>query len=74
MFGGYGEAEGGVMFGRSDYNDLSTLNLDTFEWEQLETTGSKPEERSASQMVAHYFSLISRLLFIYHVPFPPPPP
>jgi len=51
VFGGYGDAPGTVMFGRTDYNDLHALDLDTWEWEEIEATGELPEERSSCQMV-----------------------
>jgi hypothetical protein len=51
IFGGYGDAPGTIMFGRADYNDLHALDLDTWEWEEIETTGEIPEERSSCQVV-----------------------
>ena len=50
IFGGYGEASDGIMFGRTDYNDLHALDLDTWEWEVLACAGEVPEERSACQL------------------------
>ena len=35
MFGGYG----GEGYNRSDFNDLTALDLVTWEWELIETTG-----------------------------------
>lgn len=51
IFGGYGEAGGAVTFGRLDFNDLFALDLDTWEWEEIEAVGSAlPDPRSACQL------------------------
>jgi dynein heavy chain len=42
VFGGYG----GAGFGRRDFNDLHTLNTETFKWQQVTTHGEMPEARS----------------------------
>ena len=42
IFGGYG----GSGFARKDFNDVSVLDLDTWEWRTLECTGEIPAPRS----------------------------
>ena len=48
IFGGYG----GSGFARRDFNDVSALDLDTWEWRPVECTGEIPEPRSGHQGVA----------------------
>ena len=49
IFGGYG----GVGFARRDFNDVTVLELDTFEWRPLlEMTGELPPPRSGHQGIA----------------------
>jgi len=48
IFGGYG----GSGFARRDFNDVSVLDLDTWEWRTLDCTGEVPEARSGHQGVA----------------------
>eukprot|EP00953_Heterococcus_sp_UTEX-ZZ885_P008452 5072-Heterococcus_DN1.PRE.1 len=47
VFGGYG----GPGFSRRDYNDLHVLDLGTWEWREVETTGEAPDARSGHQAV-----------------------
>jgi len=48
IFGGYG----GAGFARRDFNDVTALDLDTWEWRNVEYTGEIPEARSGHQGVA----------------------
>ena len=48
LFGGYG----GNSWSRHDYNDLYSLNLETWEWEEIEYKGEAPEPRSGHQLCA----------------------
>ena len=48
IFGGYG----GSGFARKDFNDISALDCDTWEWRALECSGTPPEPRSGHQTVA----------------------
>lgn len=48
IFGGYG----GAGFARRDFNDISVLDLDAWEWRAVECTGELPEPRSGHQCVA----------------------
>jgi dynein heavy chain len=48
IFGGYG----GSGFARRDFNDITALDLDTWEWRPIECTGEIPEPRSGHQGVA----------------------
>jgi dynein heavy chain len=48
IFGGYG----GGGYSRKDFNDMSVLDLDTWEWRPIEATGSFPDPRSGHQAVA----------------------
>ena len=48
VFGGYG----GSGFARKDFNDITVLDLDTWEWRHLETSGEVPPARSGHQAVA----------------------
>lgn len=48
IFGGYG----GAGFARRDFNDVTALDLDTWEWRSIECTGEIPEPRSGHQGVA----------------------
>jgi dynein heavy chain, axonemal len=48
IFGGYG----GAGYARRDFNDVSTLDLETWEWRPLECGGEVPEPRSGHQTVA----------------------
>lgn len=48
VFGGYG----GTGYSRRDFNDMTALDLDTWEWNPVETTGEQPEPRSGHQTVA----------------------
>ncbi|CAM9266952.1 unnamed protein product [Chrysoparadoxa australica] len=47
VFGGYG----GPGFSRRDYNDLHVLNLDTWNWSEIDASGEIPEPRSGHQTV-----------------------
>jgi N-acetylneuraminic acid mutarotase len=47
LHGGYG----GGGFARKDYGDLHSLDLETYVWEELETTGDAPEPRSGHQLL-----------------------
>jgi len=48
VFGGYG----GVGFARRDFNDVTALDLDTWEWRPIECTGEVPDARSGHQGIA----------------------
>jgi dynein heavy chain len=49
IFGGYG----GQGFARRDFNDMSILDIETWEWQAVEITGEvHPEPRSGHQAVA----------------------
>jgi len=48
IFGGYG----GTGFARRDFNDVTALDLDTWEWRPIECTGEIPDPRSGHQGVA----------------------
>jgi dynein heavy chain len=48
IFGGYG----GAGFARRDFNDITVLDLDTWEWRSVETSGEIPEARSGHQGVS----------------------
>jgi len=48
IFGGYG----GSGFARKDFNDVIVLDLDTWEWRNLECTGEIPAPRSGHSGVA----------------------
>jgi dynein heavy chain len=48
VFGGYG----GVGFSRRDFNDVTALDLDTWEWRPIECTGEVPDARSGHQGIA----------------------
>jgi dynein heavy chain len=48
VFGGYG----GIGFARRDFNDITVLDLDTYEWRPIECTGEVPEPRSGHQGMA----------------------
>ena len=48
VFGGYG----GAGFARRDFNDVTVLDLDTWEWHPMECSGQLPEARSGHQAVA----------------------
>ena len=48
IFGGYG----GSGFARRDFNDVTALDLDTWEWRPIECTGEIPDARSGHQGVA----------------------
>jgi dynein heavy chain len=48
VFGGYG----GSGFARRDFNDISALDLETWEWRNVECTGELPEARSGHQGVS----------------------
>jgi len=48
IFGGYG----GSGYSRRDFNDVSILDLETWEWRVLECTGEEPAARSGHQGVA----------------------
>ena len=54
VFGGYG----GAGFARRDFNDVSVLDLETWEWRTVECRGEHPEPRSGHQ-VKCIFHLIS---------------
>jgi dynein heavy chain len=47
LHGGYG----GGGFARKDFGDLHSLDLETYVWEELETTGDSPEPRSGHQLL-----------------------
>lgn len=47
IFGGYG----GSGFARRDFNDVTILDFDTWEWMPVECTGEIPEPRSGHQAV-----------------------
>eukprot|EP01041_Mallomonas_annulata_P001785 gene1785-3464_t len=53
IFGGYG----GSGYARRDFNDVSSLDLDTWEWKSIECTGEVPEPRSGHQTIAVLDSL-----------------
>ena len=46
VFGGYG----GAGFARKDFNDVSVLNLETWEWKHVDCKGDLPEPRSGHQV------------------------
>ena len=46
VFGGYG----GAGFSRKDFNDVSVLNLETWEWRHVDCKGDLPESRSGHQV------------------------
>lgn len=46
VFGGYG----GAGFARKDFNDVSALNLETWEWKHVDCKGDLPEPRSGHQV------------------------
>jgi dynein heavy chain, axonemal len=46
VFGGYG----GTGFARKDFNDVSVLNLETWEWNHTDCKGDLPEPRSGHQV------------------------
>lgn len=46
VFGGYG----GAGFARRDFNDVSVLDLETWEWRSVECRGEHPEPRSGHQV------------------------
>ncbi|KAH8084959.1 hypothetical protein JL720_7667 [Aureococcus anophagefferens] len=48
IFGGYG----GSGFSRRDFADLHSLDMETMEWEEVETTGEPPEARSGHQLLS----------------------
>jgi len=48
VFGGYG----GAGFSRRDFSDLHALDMETMEWEEIETNGEAPEPRSGHQLLA----------------------
>jgi len=48
VFGGYG----GAGFARRDFNDVSVLDLEIWEWRSVECTGEVPTPRSGHQGVA----------------------
>ena len=48
VFGGYG----GSGFARRDFNDVSVLDTNVWEWRQLECTGELPPARSGHQFCA----------------------
>jgi dynein heavy chain, axonemal len=48
IFGGYG----GTGFARRDFNDVTTLDFDTWEWRSLDCSGNIPDARSGHQAVA----------------------
>ena len=48
IFGGYG----GSGFARRDFNDISILDLNTYEWTSVECAGEIPDARSGHQGVA----------------------
>jgi len=45
VFGGYG----GTGYSRHDFNDLLVLDLESWEWKDIETKGEVPEARSGHQ-------------------------
>ena len=47
VFGGYG----GAGYTRKDFNDLHALDLSSYDWQPIETTGEIPEPRSGHQAV-----------------------
>ena len=47
LHGGYG----GGGFARKDFGDLHSLDLETYVWEELETSGDSPEPRSGHQLL-----------------------
>ena len=47
VFGGYG----GAGFTRKDFNDLCVLDLSSYQWTTVETTGEVPEARSGHRAV-----------------------
>ena len=52
VFGGYG----GAGFARRDFNDVSALDLETWEWRPIETTGMSHSSSSTSLFIScsHY--------------------
>ena len=46
VFGGYG----GAGFARKDFNDVTVLNLETWEWKNVDCKGDLPEPRSGHQV------------------------
>lgn len=48
IFGGYG----GAGFSRRDFADLHALDMETMEWEEVETQGEGPEPRSGHQLLS----------------------
>ena len=47
LHGGYG----GGGFARKDFGDLHSLDLETYVWEEIETSGDSPEPRSGHQLL-----------------------
>lgn len=56
VFGGYG----GGGFARKDFGDLHCLDLDSYVWQELETSGDAPDPRSGHQLL----SVEDRVLYL----------
>ena len=53
IFGGYG----GGGYARKDFNDISVLDLETFDWKVVECQGDYPEPRSGHQCEYYYVDM-----------------
>ena len=56
IFGGYG----GTGYGRRDFNDLHSLNLETMSWARHQCKGELPEPRSG-----HTASVVGNMIYVY---------
>ena len=61
VFGGYG----GSGFARRDFNDVSVLDLETWEWRPVECSGEIPEPRSGHQVKKQHTNTHIRQICVY---------